>query len=210
MSSSWYDRYILPPALDFACGLPMVSRQRQQVVPLARGRVLEVGIGTGLNMPWYDKARVTKITGLDPALELHPLARKRIAQAGLDVELLGLSAEKIPLPDASFDTVLMTYTLCTIPDPLAALGEMRRVLAPGGRLLFCEHGRAPDEPVRRWQSRLQPLWGKVAGGCHLGRDIPALLREAGFCLASMHSCYLAGPKPFTFNYRGEAVADHTA
>ena len=175
MSTSWYDRHILPHALDIACGLPMVSRQRQLVVPLAQGRVLEVGIGTGLNMPWYDKTRVTKITGLDPALELHPLARERIAQAGLDVALVGLSAEQIPLPDASFDTVLITYTLCTMPDPPAALREMRRVLAPGGRLLFCEHGRAPDESVRRWQDRLQPLWGKLAGGCHLGRDIPALL-----------------------------------
>ena len=132
MTPSWYDRYILPPALDFVCGLPMVSRQRQLVVPLARSRVLKVGIGTGLNMPWYDKTRVTKITGLDPALQLHPLARERIAQAGLPVELVGLSAEQIPRPDASFDTVLSTYTLCTIPDPLAALREMRRVLVPGG------------------------------------------------------------------------------
>ncbi len=204
MTPSWYERHILPPALDFACGLPMVSRQRQLIVPLARGRVLEVGIGTGLNMPWYDKRRVSRITGLDPALQLHPRARERIAAAGLDVELLGLSAEQIPRPDACFDTVLVTYTLCTIPDPLAALREMRRVLAPGGQLLYCEHGRAPDESVRRWQARLQPLWGKVAGGCHLGRDIPALLREAGFRLADLHARYLPGPRPFTFHYWGEA------
>ena len=190
MNISWYDRHILPHALDFACGLPMVSRQRQLVVPLAQGRVLEVGIGTGL----------------DPALQLHPLARERIAQAGLDVALVGLSAEQIPLPDASFDTVLITYTLCTVPDPLAALREMRRVLAPGGRLLFCEHGRAPDESVRRWRDRLQPLWGKLAGGCHLGRDIPALLREAGFRLTDLHTRYLPGPRPFTFNFWGEALA----
>jgi SAM-dependent methyltransferase len=174
MNPSWYDRHILPHALDFACGLPMISRQRQLVVPLAQGRVLEVGIGTGLNMPWYDKTRVTHITGLDPALQLHALARERIAQAGLEVELLGLSAEQIPLPDASFDTVLITYTLCTIPDPLAAL-------------------------------RLQPLWGKVAGGCHLGRDIPALLQEAGFRLSDLHTRYLPGPRPFTFHYWGEAL-----
>lgn len=156
-------------------------------------------------MPYYDKARVSRIIALDPALELHPLARERIAQAGLDVELLALSAEKIPLPDASVDTVLMTYTLCTIPDPLAALKEMRRVLAPGGRLLYCEHGRAPDASVRRWQERLQPLWGKVAGGCHLGRDIPALLQEAGFVLPDLHTRYLPGPRPFTFHYWGEAL-----
>lgn len=205
MSSSWYDRHILPHALDMACGLPMIGRQRQRVVPLARGRVLEVGIGTGLNMPYYDKTRVSRITGLDPALELHPMARERIAKAGLDVTLLGLSAEQIPMPDASFDTVLMTYTLCTIPDPLAALGEMRRVLAPGGRLLYCEHGRAPDASVRRWQERLQPLWGAVAGGCHLGRDIPALLLAAGFALPDLQTRYLPGPRPFTFHYWGEAL-----
>lgn len=205
MSSSWYDRHILPYALDMACGLPMIGRQRQRVVPLARGRVLEVGIGTGLNMPYYDKTRVSQITGLDPALELHPMARERIAKAGLDVTLLGLSAEKIPMPDASFDTVLVTYTLCTIPDPLAALREMRRVLSAGGRLLYCEHGRAPDASVRRWQERLDPLWGKVAGGCHLGRDIPALLQAAGFSLPDLQTRYLPGPRPFTFHYWGEAL-----
>lgn len=208
MTPSWYDRHILPPMLDFACGLPMVGRQRQLVVPLAQGRVLEVGIGTGLNMRYYDKTRVTRITGLDPALQLHPLARERIAQSGLDVDLVGLSAEQIPLPDASFDTVLITYTLCTIPDPLAALKEMRRVLAPHGRLLFCEHGRAPDASVQRWQDRLQPLWGPLAGGCHLGRDIPALLHQAGFIQPDTQTRYLPGPKPFTFHYWGEALPGH--
>lgn len=208
MTPSWYDRHILPPLLDFACGLPMVGRQRQLVVPLAQGRVLEVGIGTGLNMRYYDKTRVTRITGLDPALQLQPLARERIAQSGLDVDLVGLSAEQIPLPDASFDTVLITYTLCTIPDPLAALKEMRRVLAPHGRLLFCEHGRAPDASVQRWQDRLQPLWGPLAGGCHLGRDIPALLHQAGFIQPDTQTRYLPGPRPFTFHYWGEALPGH--
>ena len=205
MTPSWYARYIMPPVLDFVCGLPMVSRQRQLIVPLARGRVLEVGIGTGLNMPWYDKTRVTHITGLDPALELHPRARERIAEAGLEVDLVGVSAEQIPRPAASLDTVLVTYTLCTSPNPRAALREMRRVLAPGGQLLLCEHGRAPDASVRRWQERLQPLWGKVAGGCHLGRDIPALLQDAGFSLSDLHTRYLPGPRPFTFHYWGETL-----
>ncbi|MEO7108009.1 MAG: class I SAM-dependent methyltransferase [Rhodoferax sp.] len=205
MTTNWYDRNILPTALDLACGMPMIGRMRQLVVPRAQGRVLEVGIGTGLNMRYYDKSRVTHVTGLDPALQLHPLAQERIDRAGLAVELIGLSAEKIPLPDASFDTVLITYTLCTIPDPHAALLEMRRVLKPNGSLLFCEHGRAPDASVQRWQERLQPLWGKVAGGCHLGRDMPALLQSACFTLPDLQTRYLSGPRPFTFHYWGQAL-----
>ena len=205
MPPNWYENHILPTALDIACGMPMIGRMRALVVPRARGRVLEVGIGTGLNMRYYDKRRVTHITGLDPALQMHPLALERVAQAGLNVDLVGLSAEKISLPDASFDTVLITYTLCTIPNPHAALLEMRRMLAPDGKLLFCEHGHAPDASVQRWQARLQPLWGKVAGGCHLGRDIPALLQGAGFTLPDLQTRYLAGPRPFTFHYWGEAL-----
>ena len=162
----------------------MFGRMRAHVVARAQGRVLEVGIGTGLNMRYYDKARVTHSTGLDPAIQMHPLAQERIKGAGLRVDLIGLSAEQIPLPDASFDTVLITYTLCSIPDPHAALLEMRRVLAPTGRLLYCEHGRAPDASVRRWQERMQPLWG----GCHLGRDIPTLLQAAGFKLPDLQTC----------------------
>jgi ubiquinone/menaquinone biosynthesis C-methylase UbiE len=167
--------------------------------------VLEVGIGSGLNMRHYDKGRVTHITGLDPALQLQPLAQRRIAEAGLSVDLIGLSAEKIPLPDACFDTIVMTYTLCTIADPHAALLEMRRVLAPHGQLLYCEHGRAPDASVARWQDRLQPLWGPLAGGCQLGRDIPALLRTAGFTLPDLNTRYLPGPRPLTFHYWGQAL-----
>jgi len=204
MSANWYDRHVLPRALDLACGMSMVSRQRQKVVPLAHGRVLEIGIGTGLNLRHYDRSRVTHITGLDPALQMHPLARERSLALGLTVELIGLAAEQIPCPDASFDTVVMTYTLCTIAEPLAALREMRRVLVPEGRLLYCEHGYAPEAPVRAWQERLQPLWGKVAGGCQLGRNIPELLVTAGFELLSPQTGYLRGPKPFTFHYWGEA------
>lgn len=200
----WYDRYLLPYLLDIACGMEPFSRQREKVVPLAKGRVLEVGIGTGLNMKHYQPQKITKITGLDPALQMHRLARKRIVRAGLDVELFSLSAEKIPFENASFDTVLITYTLCTIPDPVAALKEMRRVLAPGGNLLFCEHGRAPDPKVYSWQNKMTPPWKKIAGGCHLNRDIPALLNEAGFKCGSMNAMYLPGPRPFMYNYWGEA------
>ena len=206
MSASWYERHILPYLLDFACGIKPVRRQRRKVVPLAHGRVLEIGIGTGLNLEHYDKARVEKIIGLDPGLEMHRLAVKRQKKAGIDVELVGLSAEAIPYPDGAFDTVLVTYSLCTIPDPVAALKEMRRVLKPGGQLIFCEHGRAPDASVRAWQDRLTPAWSKIAGGCHLNRDIPKLLTDAGFVSRDMQTLYLPGPRPLTFNYWGTATA----
>jgi ubiquinone/menaquinone biosynthesis C-methylase UbiE len=201
----FYDQHLLPYLLDFACGLPMVQAQRRQLLPKAQGRVLEVGMGTGRNLPFYDRQRVTRLVGVDPAVQMHRLALKRSQIAGITVEMMGLSAEQLPTLDASFDTVVCTYTLCSIPDPLQALREMGRVLAPGGKLLFCEHGLAPDASVRRWQERLQPLWGPLAGGCHLGRDIPALLQNAGFEAASQ-SAYLSGPRPMTFHYWGEAQA----
>ncbi len=200
---SWYDRHVLPYLIDMACGIRPVARQREKVVPLAQGRVLEVGIGTGLNIPFYDKSRVTRVTGVDPALRMHSLAQKRIAQAGLDVDLIGLSAERLPVDDASFDTVVCTYTLCTIPDPAAALAEMRRVLKPGGQLLFSEHGRAPDANVSKWQTRLQPYWSKLAGGCMLDRDVPLLLRDAGF-QSDVQSRYLPGPRFVSYHYWGVA------
>jgi len=180
-----------------------IRHQRQKVVPLAQGRVLEVGLGTGLNLPYYDKSKITQIVGLDPAF--HRLTRKRIQSTRLPVELAPLSAEKIPFPASSFDSIVMTYTLCTIPDPVAALREMRRVLKPNGKLFFCEHGRAPDEKVYRWQSRLQPYWRKISGDCHLNRDIPALLREAGLECKDLQEGYLPGPRFLTYNYWGEAV-----
>jgi len=202
-----YERHVLPWVLDLACGLTPISRQRAQVVPKAQGRVLEVGIGTGLNLAHYDVLRVESLTGVDPALQMHRLARRRAERAGLAVDLIGLSAEeRLPVDDQSFDTVVMTYTLCSIPDAAAALREIRRVLAPGGRLLFCEHGRAPDASVRRWQDRLQPWWGPIAGGCQIGRDIPALLRAGGFEMPGMHAEYVrGGPRPLAYHYWGEAI-----
>lgn len=205
MAASWYERNLLPRLIDFACGIGAIRRQRIKVIPLAHGRVLEVGIGTGLNLPFYDAARVTAIVGVEPSLKMHRLAQKRSRRAGIAVELVGLSAEKLPLADASFDTVVSTYTLCTIPDPVAALREMRRVLVPGGRLLFSEHGRAPDANVRRWQTRLQPYWCKLAGGCMLDRDIPALLERSGF-RPDLQARYLPGPRILSYHYWGTAVA----
>ena len=191
--------------IDWACGVPLFSRQRQMLIPLAHGRVLEVGLGTGRNLPFYDRQRVSQVVGVDPALSLHPIARRRVAASGLDVELMGLSAERLPAPDASFDTVVSTYTLCSIPDPVAALREMRRVLKPGGQLLFSEHGLAPEPGVAGWQTRLQPYWKPLAGGCHLDRDIPALLAEAGFA-CDVQSRYLWGPRVLSYHYWGGAVA----
>ena len=204
---NWYERHVLPRLIDIACGIGPVRRQRETVVPLAHGRVLEVGIGTGLNLAHYDRTRVERIVGLDPGLTMHRLARDRATRLGLDIELVGLSAEAIDYPDGAFDTVLVTYSLCTIADAAAALAEMRRVLRSGGRLVYCEHGLAPEASVRRWQRRLTPFWSKVAGGCHLDRDIPALLREAGFTTADMQTRYLPGPRPLTYHYWGTALAD---
>lgn len=204
MSEGFYDRHILPYLIDFSCGRKDIRRERDKVVPRAEGRVLEVGIGTGLNLAHYDKSRVERVVGVDPAETMHRLAQKRAARAGIAVELVCLSAERLPLADASFDSVLVTYSLCTIPDPVAALREMRRVLKPGGHLLFCEHGRSPDEGVRRWQERLQPVWGPLAGGCHLGRDIPAILREGGFESRDLGTGYIRGPRFLTYHYWGSA------
>lgn len=206
MSHNWYERHVLPWLVDIACSVGPVRRQRQKVVPLARGRVLEIGIGTGLNLEHYDRTRIEQVVGLDPGVEMHPRARRRSRLAAIEVELVGLSAERIPFDDGSFDTVLVTYSLCTIANPEAALREMRRVLKPGGRLIFCEHGLAPDAAVRRWQGRLTPLWARLAGGCHLDRDIPRLLQEAGFLSNDMQRMYLPGPRVLTCNYWGTAVA----
>ena len=203
---NWYERHLLPWLLDLACGIGPFTRQRSKVVPLASGRVLEIGIGTGLNFRYYDKARLAQVIGLDPGVEMHRLARKRASAAGIGVQLVGLSAERIPFDDGAFDTVLTTYTLCTITDPAAALREMRRVLKPGGRLIFCEHGLARDASVRAWQRRMTPGWSKMAGGCHLDRDIPGLLQQAGFRFVDLQTGYLPGPRPFAYNFWGVAVA----
>jgi SAM-dependent methyltransferase len=203
---SWYDRHVLPYLLDFACGMPQVAAQRRKVIPHAAGRVLEIGVGTGLNLAFYDKAKVTELVAVDPAQQMHRLVRRRSERAGLPVQLLALSAERLPLESASFDCVVCTYTLCSVQDPVGALAEMRRVLRPGGTLLFAEHGLAPDASVLRWQHRIEPWWSPLAGGCHLTRDVPLLLREAGFH-AEVDAAYIAGPKALSFNYWGRAVPD---
>lgn len=201
---SWYERRVLPYLVDFACGLAPIARQRCKVIPQATGQVLEIGIGTGRNLGFYDPRKVQRLVGIDPAADMHALARRRSRRLGVPVELLQLSAETLPVPSASFDTVVCTYTLCSVADPEQALREMRRVLRPGGRLLFAEHGLAPDERVARRQAWLEPYWRRVAGGCHLTRDVPRLLAQAGFS-AQMESGYVAWPRTLMFNFVGQAT-----
>ena len=199
-----YDRHVLPHLIDFACGMGAVMKARSQIVPLAKGRVLEIGIGSGLNLSFYDPQRVAVVVGVDPSADMQRLARERAARCQVPVEMIALELGQIQAEDASFDDIVCTFTLCTIPDAVAALGEMRRVLKPGGRLLFCEHGLAPDLPVVRWQKRLTPLWKPLAGGCHLDRDIPALITAGGFHIRQLDTGYLKGPRPMTHVYRGWA------
>ena len=199
-----YDRYVLPRMLDFVMQVKPIMRQRAKVVPLAHGRVLEVGIGSGLNLSFYDKSKMTALLGLDPSPELQAMAKKRASEAGIDVDWLQLSSERIPLPDDSVDSIVITYTMCTIPDVGTALREMRRVLRPRAQMYFVEHGLAPDASVRKWQDRLNPVWGKIAGGCNINRNVPKLLEDAGLHLDEVETMYLPGFRPLTFNYWGSA------
>jgi ubiquinone/menaquinone biosynthesis C-methylase UbiE len=199
-----YERYILPHLIDFACGMGEVMKARTTVVPQAQGRVLEIGIGSGLNLEFYDPAHVSLIVGVDPCAEMQRLAHERAARLAIPVEMIALELNQIQAVDASFDSIVCTFTLCSIPDAVAALQDMRRVLKPGGRLLFCEHGLAPDASVVRWQHRLTPYWKPLAGGCHLNRDIPALIESGVFTLGALSSDYLKGPKPMTYVYSGWA------
>lgn len=197
-----YERWILPRLCDLAMRHKEATRYREKVVPRARGRVLEIGAGSGLNMPFLGPD-VTHLYALDPSAELLDMARGQ-RHARFPVEFLERSAEALPLESGSIDTVLTTWTLCTIPDAASALREARRVLAPGGTLLFVEHGHSPDAGVAAWQRRLDPLWTRIAGGCHLDRPIDRLIRNAGFEFITLQNEYLKGPRPFTYTYSGRA------
>ena len=200
-----YGKYVLPRVVHLACSARPNMRQREKLVPLASGRVLEVGMGSGLNLPFYDARRVTKVWGLEPSPEMSKMASAAVEAVAFDVEFVSAGGEQIPLDSESFDTVLMTFTLCTIPDSERALREIARVLKRGGQLLFCEHGAAPDAGVRRWQNRINPLWRRLAGGCHLNRDIPGLIRRGGFEITRMDTMYIPGWRPASFNYWGAAA-----
>ena len=205
--TSFYDRHIMPRLISCACAGPSIMKQRAKVVPLASGRVLELGIGGGLNLAFYDPARVSEVIGVDPSAALRTRAEAAPHAEGLKVSIREGAAEALPFEPASFDDVVCTFTLCTVHSPGAALAEARRVLKPGGRLLFCEHGLAPDAGVAKWQRRIEPVWKAIAGGCHLTRAVLPTLQAAGFKVAAPQSMYLPGaPRIAGWNEWGTAVA----
>lgn len=199
-----YDTYVLPHLIDLACGSGDIAKQRRKVVPRATGRVLEVGMGPGLNLPFYDRERVELVWGLEPSEGMRRKAAPALEATDLEVRWLDLPGEEIPLDDDSVDTVVLTYTLCTIPDWERALEQMRRVLKPGGVLLFSEHGEAPDDTVRTWQHRIDPIWTRLAGGCHITRPIPRMIESAGFEFDDVESAYLPGARIASYHSWGSA------
>lgn len=200
-----YSKYILPKLIHLACTSEVNMEQRGKVVPLARGRVLEVGVGSGLNLPFYDPGKVEKVWALDPSDELLGMARDLAKDVELEVEFLAEPGEDIPLDDGSIDTVVTTYTLCSIAEAERALSAMARVLKPDGRLVFCEHGIAPDAKVVRWQNVINPIWKRCGGGCHLNRPIPSLIEGGGFQITDLKARYLPGWRPASYQYWGTAT-----
>ena len=200
----FYDDHILPHIINFAMSTTAITDERRRCLEPVGGVVLEIGFGSGLNLPFYPPA-VTKVIGVDPSNTSARLAQKRVEAAPFPVELIGLSAETLPLEDRSVDTIVSTFTLCTIPDPASALREMRRVLKPGGRLHFVEHGRADDPRVARWQQRLNGIQQTLFGGCNLNRPISTLVEGGRFEVERLENAYLKGaPKFAGFLYRGVA------
>ena len=200
-----YSKYILPKIINCACGSKPINYQRDKLVPYAKGIVLDIGIGSGLNIPFYNKSNINHLYGLDPSPELLETAMKVAKTHELEIEFLECGAESIPLADNSIDTIVITYTMCTIPDISLSNAEMFRVLKPNGKLLFCEHGIAPDESVAKWQKIINPVWNKIAGGCNLNRDIPRLIKSSGLKISEIEEMYLPStPKFAGYNYWGVA------
>ena len=201
---AFYEDRVLPHLINIACSTKPARKQREKIVHLAEGDVLEIGFGSGLNLPYYDSGKVRKIFGLEPSEGMRRKAQPNVDAAGLDVEFIDLPGEEIPLESRSIDTVLVTFTLCSIDDAVTALEGMRRVLKPGGKLLFAEHGAAPDANVRRWQDRLNPAWKRFSGGCNMNRDIAGLIEGSGFRITSDERMYIPGVKILSYNYWGAA------
>ncbi len=202
---SFYEEKVLPHLINCTCGLGAIEKQRAKVVPLAKGEVLEVGIGSGLNLKHYDSTTVSRVWGLEPSVGMQHKAETNLKNSPVKVEWLVAGCEAIPLETDSIDTVVLTYALCTIPDWQAALNEMRRVLKPNGVLVFCEHGEAAQETVRKWQKRINPVWKMLAGGCNLNRPIPNMISSAGFKITQLDQHHIKGPKIATYQYYGTAV-----
>jgi len=203
----FYARHILPRLIDLAMGNKVTTRLREVWIPRARGEVLEIGIGSGRNLPFYP-ATVQHVYGVDPSMELQQMAREQVFKTHVRVDFLTQSAEvRLPLSDASVDTVISTWTLCSIPNAINALSEMRRVLKPNGSFIFLEHGRAPDARVAAWQNHLTPIWKRFTGGCHLNRKIDDLITSAGFTINEIKTSYFPGPRPMTFMYQGLAARE---
>lgn len=205
MISNFYDRNILPRLCNCCCSIGPIKKQRKKIVPSAKGVVLEIGIGTGLNLPFYNKNNVTKIIGLDPSEHLTDVAKVVAEEVDVNLELIHSGAEKINLGDNSVDTVLITYTLCTIPDIKSSISEIKRVLKNNGDFIFCEHGKSPDRCIANIQSFINPIWGIIFGGCNINRDIPKIIHDADFKIDSIEQMYLPGtPKFVGYNYWGVA------
>jgi len=203
----FYDRYIGPALIACACSAGPISRQREKVVPLASGDVLELGMGAGANLPFYDRERVKGVFAVEPNASMRQRAEKVAAETALPVHLIEGVGEQLPYETGRFDCVVCTYTLCTVQDVARTLAEARRVLKPGGRFLFCEHGRAPDADVLRWQRRIEPIWKPIGGGCHLTRQPGAAIREAGLSVSWQEQFYLPGtPRPLGWTEWGEATS----
>lgn len=203
---SLYSKYILPKVLDFCCATKPIRKQREKVVPLCKGIVLEIGSGSGLNFPYYKTSKVKKIFALEPDKEMIELARRETKKSSIEITFLQEYAERISLKDNSVDTILLTYSLCTIPDPISALKEMKRVLRSNGCLVYCEHGMAPETSIRKWQNRLNPINSYFSGGCNLNRNITQLITESGFKIRKSETMYLPGTtKLIGYNYWGTAV-----
>ena len=200
---SFYDKWIFPRLVDITMRNKEATRHRSLIVPKACGTVLEIGVGSGLNLPFYGTG-VEHFYGLDPSEELLAMARKKTRASAFPIELLAHASEAIPLDDSSVDTVVMTWTLCSIPDPVKALKEIRRVIKSDGTLLFVEHGLAPETRVQAWQQRLNPLWSRMTGGCNLNRKMDQLISTAGFDLAELKTEYVAGLRPLSYMYSGRA------
>jgi ubiquinone/menaquinone biosynthesis C-methylase UbiE len=199
-----YAKYLLPRLLDLGMRNKEAAALRAAWIPRAHGDVLEVGIGSGLNLPFYSRD-VQRVYGVDPSVELQRMARKKAVAAPIRLEFLVQSAEEqLPLPDASIDTAIITWTLCSIADAPKALQQVNRVLKMNGQLIFVEHGHSPDPGVAVWQDRITPLWKRIGGGCHLNRKIDELISAAGFRIAELKTCYLPGPRPMTYTYQGFA------